>query len=146
MILDSVNGLPITRPTNYSQSEANNGLVSIARALIMFTIQHLTARFIFSADELSNESSVQQFCKGSSSAVILKMAKQENESIRSASEEISREFKTLVDSRDLDSLKQSQNLMYVYTRSSIVCLCVLYISTSLFCVKQLVSYCCFPPI
>lgn len=58
------------------------------------------------------------------------MAKQENESIRSASEEISREFKTLVDSRDLDSLKQSQNLMYVYTRSSIVCLCSVYINIS----------------
>ncbi|KAI3455935.1 hypothetical protein Pfo_012598 [Paulownia fortunei] len=39
------------------------------------------------------------------------MADPESESIRSASEEISREFKTLVDSQDLDSLKQSQNLI-----------------------------------
>ncbi|KAL8512610.1 hypothetical protein ACS0TY_018918 [Phlomoides rotata] len=39
------------------------------------------------------------------------MADSESEVIRSASEEISREFKTLVDSHDLDSLKQSQNLI-----------------------------------
>ncbi|KAL3643741.1 hypothetical protein CASFOL_014556 [Castilleja foliolosa] len=39
------------------------------------------------------------------------MADNESKSIRSASEEISREFKTLVDSQDLDSLRQSQNLI-----------------------------------
>ncbi|GFP95961.1 kxdl motif-containing protein 1 [Phtheirospermum japonicum] len=39
------------------------------------------------------------------------MADLERETIRSASEEISREFKTLVDSQDLDSLRQSQNLI-----------------------------------
>lgn len=32
--------------------------------------------------------------------------------VRLASDEISNEFKTLVDSHDLDSLKQLQNLMY----------------------------------
>ncbi|XP_073157652.1 kxDL motif-containing protein LO9-177 [Henckelia pumila] len=39
------------------------------------------------------------------------MANAEGESIRTASEEISRRFKTLIDSRDLDSLKQSQHLI-----------------------------------
>ncbi|KAG8385212.1 hypothetical protein BUALT_Bualt03G0018300 [Buddleja alternifolia] len=40
------------------------------------------------------------------------MAKSESDnSIRAASREISREFQTLVDSQDLDSLKQSQNLI-----------------------------------
>ncbi|XP_073278406.1 kxDL motif-containing protein LO9-177-like [Primulina huaijiensis] len=39
------------------------------------------------------------------------MANHEGESIRTASEEISRSFKTLIDSRDLDSLKQSQLLI-----------------------------------
>ncbi|XP_073039003.1 kxDL motif-containing protein LO9-177 [Primulina eburnea] len=39
------------------------------------------------------------------------MANPEDESIRTASEEISRSFKTLIDSRDLDSLKQSQHLI-----------------------------------
>lgn len=37
------------------------------------------------------------------------MADSEN----SASGEISREFRTLVDSQDLEAIKQSQNLMYV---------------------------------
>ncbi|KAK6150139.1 hypothetical protein DH2020_017664 [Rehmannia glutinosa] len=39
------------------------------------------------------------------------MADPESEPIRRASEEISREFKTLVDSQDLETLKQSQNLI-----------------------------------
>ncbi|KAL0363627.1 UNVERIFIED_CONTAM: hypothetical protein Scaly_1317900 [Sesamum calycinum] len=34
-----------------------------------------------------------------------------SQSVRSASQEISTEFKTLVDSQDLDSIKQSQNLI-----------------------------------
>lgn len=42
------------------------------------------------------------------------MDQSEKESIRAASEEISRELKTLVDSQDLDAVKQSQHLMYVY--------------------------------
>lgn len=37
------------------------------------------------------------------------------ESKRSASEEISTEFKTLVDSQNLESLKQTQHLMYTTT-------------------------------
>lgn len=44
----------------------------------------------------------------------MNMAGLEKESVESASSEISREFRTLVDSKDLDSIKQSQNLMYVY--------------------------------
>ncbi|KAK4440229.1 hypothetical protein Salat_0357800 [Sesamum alatum] len=39
------------------------------------------------------------------------MADPGGESTRSASEDISREFKTLVDPHDLDSIKQSQNLV-----------------------------------
>ncbi|EYU19126.1 hypothetical protein MIMGU_mgv1a015940mg [Erythranthe guttata] len=39
------------------------------------------------------------------------MADQVREPIRSASEEITTEFQTLVDSQDLDSIKQSQNLI-----------------------------------
>ncbi|KAL2473846.1 protein of unknown function KxDL [Forsythia ovata] len=39
------------------------------------------------------------------------MDQSEKESIRAASEEISRELKTLVDSQDLDSVKQSQHLI-----------------------------------
>ncbi|GER24644.1 KxDL motif-containing protein 1 [Striga asiatica] len=39
------------------------------------------------------------------------MADSKSESIRSAAEELSREFKTLVDSKDLESLRQSQNLI-----------------------------------
>lgn len=41
------------------------------------------------------------------------MAASENESIEAASSEISEEFRTLLDLQDLDSIKQSQNLMYV---------------------------------
>ncbi|CAK9133496.1 unnamed protein product [Ilex paraguariensis] len=39
------------------------------------------------------------------------MEQSEKESIRSATEEVSREFKTLVNSQDLDSLKQLQHLI-----------------------------------
>ncbi|XP_015166646.1 uncharacterized protein [Solanum tuberosum] len=39
------------------------------------------------------------------------MEETENESIKSASEEISSEFKTLINAKDLDSLKQLQNLI-----------------------------------
>ncbi|KAL7131158.1 hypothetical protein ABFS83_13G179500 [Erythranthe nasuta] len=39
------------------------------------------------------------------------MADQVREPIKSASEEITTEFQTLVDSQDLDSIKQSQNLI-----------------------------------
>ncbi|XP_022864228.1 kxDL motif-containing protein CG10681-like [Olea europaea var. sylvestris] len=39
------------------------------------------------------------------------MDQSEKESIRAASEEISRELKTLVDSQDLDAVKQSQHLI-----------------------------------
>lgn len=39
------------------------------------------------------------------------MEETEKESIKSASEEISSEFKTLINAKDLDSLKQLQNLM-----------------------------------
>ncbi|CAA0832287.1 Unknown protein [Striga hermonthica] len=39
------------------------------------------------------------------------MADSKSESMRSAAEELSREFKTLVDSQDLESLRQSQNLI-----------------------------------
>ncbi|KAL1560507.1 kxDL motif-containing protein 1-like [Salvia divinorum] len=39
------------------------------------------------------------------------MADSEKESIESASSEISREFRSLIDSQDLDSIKQSQNLI-----------------------------------
>lgn len=39
------------------------------------------------------------------------MADLETDSIKSASGEISREFRTLVDSQDLESIKQSQNLI-----------------------------------
>lgn len=42
---------------------------------------------------------------------VVKMADLEAESVKSASGEISREFRTLVDSQDLESIKQSQNLM-----------------------------------
>ncbi|KAL9145601.1 hypothetical protein ABFS82_13G054500 [Erythranthe guttata] len=41
------------------------------------------------------------------------MADHVREPIRSASEKITTEFQTLVDSQDLDSIKQSQNLMYL---------------------------------
>ena len=41
----------------------------------------------------------------------------EKESIKAAAEDISREFKTLVNSEDLDSIRQLQHLMYVYTPS-----------------------------
>ena len=37
----------------------------------------------------------------------------EKEAIRAASAEVSREFKTLINADDLDSLKQSQHLMYI---------------------------------
>lgn len=36
------------------------------------------------------------------------------DTVRLASQELSSEFKTLVDSQDLDSLKQLQNLMYAF--------------------------------
>ncbi|POO00968.1 kxDL motif protein [Trema orientale] len=39
------------------------------------------------------------------------MEKEEKEPIREASEEVSRHFKTLIDTRDLDSLNQMQNLI-----------------------------------
>lgn len=39
------------------------------------------------------------------------MEETEKESVKSASEEISKEFKTLINAQDLDSLKQLQNLM-----------------------------------
>lgn len=41
-----------------------------------------------------------------------KQKEKDREPIKEASEEISRHFKTLLDSRDLDSLKQTQHLMY----------------------------------
>ena len=37
----------------------------------------------------------------------------EKEAIRAASAEVSHEFKTLINADDLDSLKQSQHLMYI---------------------------------
>lgn len=37
----------------------------------------------------------------------------ERETMREASAEVSREFKTLIDHRDVDSLKQLQQLMYL---------------------------------
>jgi hypothetical protein len=37
----------------------------------------------------------------------------EKEPIRAASEEVSREFKTLINDEDLDSVKQLQHLMYI---------------------------------
>lgn len=40
------------------------------------------------------------------------MEQMEKEAIREASVEVSHEFKTLIDSQDLDSLKQLQHLMY----------------------------------
>lgn len=40
-------------------------------------------------------------------------SKAKDDPVRLASEEVSNELKTLVDSHDLDSLKQLQNLMYV---------------------------------
>jgi hypothetical protein len=43
----------------------------------------------------------------------LEMEQTEKESVRAASEEVSGEFKTLVNAEDLDSLKQLQHLMYI---------------------------------
>ncbi|KAL6546316.1 hypothetical protein OROMI_022037 [Orobanche minor] len=51
------------------------------------------------------------------------MANPESESIRTASEEISREFKTLVNSQDLDSLRQSQNIILGRLQDSNAVLC-----------------------
>ncbi|KAL6500602.1 hypothetical protein OROHE_025399 [Orobanche hederae] len=51
------------------------------------------------------------------------MADPESESIRTASEEISREFKTLVNSQDLDSLRQSQNIILGRLQDSNAVLC-----------------------
>ena len=41
------------------------------------------------------------------------MEQTEKKAIRAASAEVSREFKTLINVDDLDSLKQSQHLMYI---------------------------------
>jgi hypothetical protein len=41
------------------------------------------------------------------------MEQTEKESIRAASGEVSREFKTLINAEDLDSLNQLQHLMYI---------------------------------
>ena len=41
------------------------------------------------------------------------MGQMEKEVIRAASAEVSREFKILINVDDLDSLKQSQHLMYI---------------------------------
>ena len=43
----------------------------------------------------------------------MEMEQTEKEAIRAASAEVSREFKTLINADDLDSLKQSQHLMYI---------------------------------
>ncbi|KAL6515923.1 hypothetical protein OROGR_019228 [Orobanche gracilis] len=51
------------------------------------------------------------------------MANPESESIRTASEEISREFKTLVNSQDLDSIRQSQNTILGRLQDSNAVLC-----------------------
>lgn len=40
------------------------------------------------------------------------MDQSEEQSIKEASEEVSREFTTLIDAQDLESLKQLQHLMY----------------------------------
>jgi hypothetical protein len=44
----------------------------------------------------------------------------EKEPIRAASEEVSREFKTLINDEDLDSVKQLQHLMYISLSLSLV--------------------------
>ena len=41
------------------------------------------------------------------------MEESEKEAIREASEEVSHEFKSLINTQDLDSLKQLQLLMYI---------------------------------
>lgn len=41
------------------------------------------------------------------------MEESEKEAIREASEEVSHEFKSLINTKDLDSLKQLQLLMYI---------------------------------
>ena len=43
----------------------------------------------------------------------MEMEQTEKEAIRAASAEVSREFKTLINADDLDSLKQSQHLMCI---------------------------------
>ena len=43
----------------------------------------------------------------------MEMEQTEKKAIRAASAEVSREFKTLINVDDLDSLKQSQHLMYI---------------------------------
>lgn len=48
------------------------------------------------------------------------MEQMEKEVIREASVEVSHEFKTLIDSQDLDSLKQLQHLMYCFLSLSLL--------------------------
>ena len=57
------------------------------------------------------------------------MEQTEKKAIRAASAEVSREFKTLINVDDLDSLKQSQHLMYISLSFS---LSVLYTFINLF--------------
>ena len=58
------------------------------------------------------------------------MEQTEKKAIRAASAEVSREFKTLINVDDLDSLKQSQHLMYISLSLSL--------SLSRFCTNLLI--------
>ncbi|TQD70252.1 hypothetical protein C1H46_044212 [Malus baccata] len=52
------------------------------------------------------------------------MEQTKKETIREASEEVSNEFKTLIDAQDLDSLKQLQHLMYLDSGNDPFCFAV----------------------